>query len=658
VSAASGAFGIFSTLFFIIGLLLAVFASRPSPCELAFWLFGYACWFIVIFTQGIGMSYSRFGDVPLPENYNILSHSEFMHYWQMYMNKGDWPLSGYHLAMGVPFTLFPSLPPVNLYAYNQPYFLPEDGTPTMKYAVIGSCAINWTKLIDSGRVRGANPCNFEVNDGDADDCIGDWSATALFDYWCEIHEEYVADLQYEHSHTVEEGENLRAVKQRLNVTLNSMSCYYQENLLFVALGACAFVLSLVGIIASWRTRQARYLREGHRKPCAQLQTAGRTKHAAAPGPRAEEPVQLSEDSESDSESSRAVPAGRRIPTPAAPRIAPRAPDEQSSGGSRSSGYDFASDEAVVLPTLPQERAVHGPGSSSSSGPLQARTYSTRRDSSYESWSSPHESPTRGKPAGLAPSSLHSAAGEPPQAVPLRLTVGHSMASSDHSSVRPVQPPKRRSSSSSESGSPPPRPASTSGSESPPPAPPHSRRQPVAKGPPSASGSSSAHPARIAVRAAPGSSGEDSGSAPPVRVSLVVPAKPLAKPKPPRDDDEESEPEKQSSSGPKAPPVRLSAAMPVPPPTADEEEESANEPRPALAKSSSSSSARRPPPAGRPEPDDPDYSGGSAEPGSAPAKQPDSQDDDYTEEVITSAVPPPAAGDSDDDEDADRSESGA
>jgi hypothetical protein len=105
-AATTGALGVFSTVFFIVALLLAVFAKDMWCAEVAFWVLGYGAWFVVIFAQGVGLYYSNYGEERLPGHYNILARQDFYSYWNKYMGVTATPSPEYYMDKGVPLWLF------------------------------------------------------------------------------------------------------------------------------------------------------------------------------------------------------------------------------------------------------------------------------------------------------------------------------------------------------------------------------------------------------------------------------------------------------------------------------------------------------------------------------------------------------------------------
>jgi hypothetical protein len=486
-------FSVFSALWAFLALYFNCAKRDRHGVEIVLWLFTYAFFFVTAMTQIVGLVFSRWGDQRVPYQYNLLVDDDFQRYWQLYVNVGRDPLPGYFMNDGIPWHLFPHFPRLDLYAYMQPYYVPEDGSDAMTYAEVTSCAINFSALVESGRFSIASPCSFTVFGQDNVVCCNDWTFELLMDYWCDEHQKYQTELDYASFHDPKLVQERQAVQQRGNITLNSPDMFFQNNRLLLGVEIVAFLVSLVSVIVdiTWRRTDAKIKRRTERLLARQRSRQdryaaigsdsrkGRPPDTLMVGGHRQESDYYSDDmalsstrpgvkppkSSSSESTSESILTPRRVGVilPSAPSQPPPSPESSSAGLSGDSGQDYSSYEAPAPKSRPRGSSSSSESSSAERpikvvvAPVSALAPASSASSSSHSSSSDSEStsppPNFGRPVPAKPTSK----GRAPEP-----SSSEEELSSESPKFAPprrapdVAPPRQESSSESPSSSGPPR----------------------------------------------------------------------------------------------------------------------------------------------------------------------------------------------------------
>jgi hypothetical protein len=138
---------------------------------------------------------------------------------------------------------------IDLPDYPQYYSRATVGT-NFNHLSISPVAMNWTRMVLDGKLKGPNPCNYDIVDGDAAATIGKWTASKFKDYWCQEYTRQVID--FNKWRTKDNMGQVDIVKRnatyaREQNAVSSMAAFYRHNTYFIYIQVAGF-LCVTGVL--------------------------------------------------------------------------------------------------------------------------------------------------------------------------------------------------------------------------------------------------------------------------------------------------------------------------------------------------------------------------------------------------------------------------
>jgi hypothetical protein len=113
-------------------------------------------------------------------------------------------------------------------------------------------------LAESERLNATTPCEFDMSDGDAMQCIGRWTATKFKEYWCSLYEEAVAWEEWAAAHSQEDRQNRQARKALERRAVDSVAAFYGHNTFLIAILIIGLVVAVATVGLDTYLRRTAY----------------------------------------------------------------------------------------------------------------------------------------------------------------------------------------------------------------------------------------------------------------------------------------------------------------------------------------------------------------------------------------------------------------
>jgi hypothetical protein len=255
------AIAILSALAFVatvVGFVVIIFKPKSRPLQLMVWACGLLLTFIVIALEGASLEYTKYGSQRICTQWNYPSQDDFNDYVETY---GSGPWADF-VRRPIPLNINEHRDPtdspvptdVDLPDYLQYYSRSTVGTNYNNDNSITPVVINWTKLVVDGKLKGPNPCNYDIADSAGEATIGKWTASKFKDYWCHEYTRQVID--FEKWKSADDMGQVEIVKrqasyQRNRNALGSNSAFYRHNGYFIYVQVAGFVLVAVALFFSF-----------------------------------------------------------------------------------------------------------------------------------------------------------------------------------------------------------------------------------------------------------------------------------------------------------------------------------------------------------------------------------------------------------------------
>jgi hypothetical protein len=154
--------------------------------------------------QGSALSYTLYSARQVQDEYNYYElYPDFKSYVDEYGPKGTYHIHNFSFSIVNEIRAKNGKDPLEAawFAFENPAaFIVSYREKIENQAQYGtkwvpSCAFDWFNLAIGDKLKG-NPCDFNIEDGDAKACIGRWSGSAFKNYWCDLWNEREADEKF------------------------------------------------------------------------------------------------------------------------------------------------------------------------------------------------------------------------------------------------------------------------------------------------------------------------------------------------------------------------------------------------------------------------------------------------------------------------------
>jgi hypothetical protein len=214
-----------------------------------------------IVVEGVARNYTYNGDHPIPSEIDHYKEQEFRDFYDTYTSPTWLPHTNLR-GVGPPASVLPqTFSDLDFSAF----YVIFRGNGTEKWTTL-SCAFNWTELIESERLNATTPCEFDVSDDDAQQCIGTWTATKFKDYWCSLYDEAIAWEQWAASHNQEDRQKRQARKELERRAVNSVAAFYHHNSFLIAVLIVGLVVVVIAVALDTYLRRTAYYDDDDETP--------------------------------------------------------------------------------------------------------------------------------------------------------------------------------------------------------------------------------------------------------------------------------------------------------------------------------------------------------------------------------------------------------
>jgi hypothetical protein len=97
-------------------------------------------------------------------------------------------------------------------------------------------------MVEEHKLDGGNPCNYKIEDDDAEDCIGGWSGSALKDYWCKSYD-FAKELADEFKKSPSDATKTWGTYSRKRWSTRSLAGFYRLCTYLLYMQVCALIVT-------------------------------------------------------------------------------------------------------------------------------------------------------------------------------------------------------------------------------------------------------------------------------------------------------------------------------------------------------------------------------------------------------------------------------
>jgi hypothetical protein len=236
-------------------------AGGTSCLEGFFWVLTILFVLITVILEGVGLDLTKFGDTPVASVNNYYEQDNtFRTYYNTHANRINESISE------------PVPQWVNEYRRNHSQELEHESLDLSDSVVpfyrqdgevwtllsVKSVILNWEKLVNEGKLLGADPCDYGI-DSDAEvGSIGNWDAGSFKDLWCSKYTEWARDQEWERDEQPSDSEKKRRYASRLRSknAIDNLSGFYGHNTYFIGINTAALVFLFFAVVLDFCTRGA------------------------------------------------------------------------------------------------------------------------------------------------------------------------------------------------------------------------------------------------------------------------------------------------------------------------------------------------------------------------------------------------------------------